>query len=507
MSIVNHVFIPKEDLMADQIPVWKTEWSSGKEEDSFIVYNPVDGTPYAKVMGSDSDGVKACVKASDKAFRKWKKLSPHERGKYCKQAAIALKDYAEEIARIETEEVGKPIDVSRADVRRCIEAFDFFGGLVGNIPSDLYELGVLNAEIYQEPFGVVAGIIPFNWPPLHTGAKIAPAVAAGNTIILKPGDQAPLSVMKIVEVVQTVFPENVVELVAGPGIKAGQVLTTDPLVKKISFTGSDNGGRAIIKQSADNLTPCVMELGGKNAFVAFDDCDIDRAVATAFEGAFYNNGEACTATSRILVDRKILQEFTDKFIAMMDNLVVGDGLDPKTSVGPVVTKAHMDKIMAFIDIGVKEGATLAKQVPVPSEGRMKNGYFVPPTLFTDVYTKMTIAQKEIFGPVTAIMPFDGEEEAIDIVNDTDFGLISVIFTESHPRAMRVTRALDCGCVYINNFYRLGAQCVPFGGNKASGFGRERCADTLLEFTRSKTVRIPSGLGDIPAWRHCMKKEN
>ena len=357
--------------MADQIPVWKTEWSSGKEEDSFIVYNPVDGTPYVKVMGSDSDGVKACVKASDEAFRKWKKLSPHERGKYCKQAAIALKDYAEEIARIETEEVGKPIDVSRADVRRCIEAFDFFGGLVGNIPSDLYELGVLNAEIYQEPFGVVAGIIPFNWPPLHTGAKIAPAVAAGNTIILKPGDQAPLSVMKIVEVVQTVFPENVVELVAGPGIKAGQVLTTDPLVKKISFTGSDNGGRAIIKQSADNLTPCVMELGGKNAFVAFDDCDIDRAVATAFEGAFYNNGEACTATSRILVDRKILQEFTDKFIAMMDNLVVGDGLDPKTSVGPVVTKAHMDKIMSFIDIGVKEGATLAKQVPVPSDGRMK----------------------------------------------------------------------------------------------------------------------------------------
>lgn len=485
------------------IPVWSTQWSTQKEEHRFTVYNPKDDTPYAVVQGCGPEEVDACVRACDEAYQTmWKKLSPHERGVYLKQASEALKPYAEEIARIETEEEGKPIDVSRADVRRCIEAFAFFGGIVGNLPSDLYELGPINAEIYYEPYGVVAGIVPFNWPPLHTGAKIAPALAAGNTVIIKPGDQAPLSVMKIVEVVQSVLPPHVLELVVGPGIEVGQALTQHKLVRRISFTGSDNGGRAVIKQSADNLTPCIMELGGKNAFIALADCDLDKAVKTAFEGAFFNCGEACTATSRILVDRAILEPFTEKFIQMMDRLVLGDGMDPNVNMGPMVTRAHQQKVLNYIDIGLKEGAVLARQLPVPAEGGMEKGYFVGPTLLTGVTRDMRVAREEIFGPVTCIMPFDGEEEAISIANDTDFGLITVVFTENHSRAMRVTRALDVGCVYINNFYRLGAQCVPFGGNKASGYGRERCAETLREFSRPKTVRIPSGLSEIPAWKPC-----
>lgn len=254
------------------IPVWSTKWSSQEEAHRFTVYNPKDGQPYGIVQGCGAEGVDACVRAADRAYhRVWKKLSPHERGSYLKKAAQALREQARLIAKIETEEVGKPLDVSNNDVRRCAEAFDFFGGLVGNLPSDFYELGAVNAEIFLEPYGVVAGIVPFNWPPLHAGAKIAPALAAGNTMVVKPGDQAPLAVMKIVEIVQSVLPENVLELVAGPGIEAGQVLTQHPLVKKISFTGSDNGGRAFIKQSADNLTPCIMELGGKNALIAFGD--------------------------------------------------------------------------------------------------------------------------------------------------------------------------------------------------------------------------------------------
>lgn len=489
--------------MSQQLSVWSTKWSTNDEAHRFTVYNPKNGLPYATVQGCGAEETDACVRACDTAFHKvWKVLSPHQRGVYLKKAAVALRDYAEEIALIETEEEGKPLDVSKNDVRRCIEAFEFFGGIVGNLPSDFYELGAINAEIYMEPFGVVAGIVPFNWPPLHTGAKIAPALAAGNTVIIKPGDQAPLSVMKIVEVVQSVLPEHVLELVVGPGIEVGQALTMHPLVRKISFTGSDNAGRAVIRQSANNLTPCVMELGGKNAFIALADCDLDKAVATAFEGAFYNNGEACTATSRILVDRSILEPFTQKFVALMDRLVVGDGLDPKVNIGPMVTKAHQQKVLSYIQTGVEEGATLLRQLPVPQDEALKDGYFVGPTLFTNVVSSMRIAQEEIFGPVTCIMPFDGEEEAIAIANDTDFGLIAVVFSESHPRALRVTRALDTGCVYINNFYRLGAQCVPFGGNKASGYGRERCAETLLEFSRPKTVRIPSGLSEIPVWKPC-----
>lgn len=487
------------------IPVWSTKWSSQEEAHRFTVYNPKDGQPYGIVQGCGAEGVDACVRAADRAYhRVWKKLSPHERGSYLKKAAQALREQARLIAKIETEEVGKPLDVSNNDVRRCAEAFDFFGGLVGNLPSDFYELGAVNAEIFLEPYGVVAGIVPFNWPPLHAGAKIAPALAAGNTMVVKPGDQAPLAVMKIVEIVQSVLPENVLELVAGPGIEAGQVLTQHPLVKKISFTGSDNGGRAVIKQSADNLTPCIMELGGKNALIAFGDCDLDRAVATAFEGAFYNNGEACTATSRLLVDRRIYQLFTEKFLRLMDRLVLGDGLDPRVNIGPMVTRAHQQKVLSYIETGKQEGAVLARQLPVPTDGGLENGYFVGPAVFTDVRRDMRIAREEIFGPVTCIIPFEDEEEAVSIANDTDFGLIAVVFTENHSRAMRVTRALDTGCVYINNFYRLGAQCVPFGGNKASGFGRERCAETLREFSRPKTVRIPSGLGEIPVWKPCQK---
>ncbi len=485
--------------MSETVPVYRTRWSTELEEHRFTVYRPATGEPYAVVQGGGVQEVDACVQAANQAFHSWRRLSPHQRGQYLKQAALALRDHAQEIARIETEEVGKPLEVSQADTRRCIEAFEFFGGLVGNLPSDFYELGAINAEVFLEPYGVVAGIIPFNWPPLHTGAKIAPALAAGNTMVVKPGDQAPLSIMKIVEVAQSVLPEGVLELVVGPGIETGQALTSHPLVKKISFTGSDRSGRAVIKQSADNLTPCVMELGGKNAFIALDDCDLEQAVLTAFEGAFYNNGEACTATSRILVDRKICETFTQRFMALMDQLVVGDGMDPRTHVGPMVTWQHQQKVLEYIQIGQQEGAILAKQAPLPTDPALKNGYFVPPTLFTGATRTMRIAREEIFGPVTCIIPFDGDEEAASIGNDTDFGLIAVIFSQSHPRAMRLARELDTGCVYINNFYRLGAQCVPFGGNKASGFGRERCADTLKEFSRPKTVRIPSGLGKIPTW--------
>lgn len=485
------------------IPVWSTPWSTEKEEHRFVVFNPKDDRPYAIVQGCGAAEVDACVRAADHAFHTvWKRLSPHERGVYLKQAATALRGQADLIARIETEEEGKPLDVSKNDVRRCAEAFDFFGGIVGNIPSDFYELGAINAEIYLEPFGVVAGVVPFNWPPLHAGAKIAPALAAGNTVVVKPGDQAPLAVMKIVEIIRTVLPEHVLELVVGPGLETGKALTEHPLVRKISFTGSDNAGRAVIRQSADNLTPCVMELGGKNAMIALADCALDKAVKTAFEGAFYNCGEACTATSRILVDRSIVDEFTRKFITLMDRLVLGDGLDPRVNMGPMVTRTHQQKVLSYIQLGQEEGAVLAHQLPVPQQDGMENGYFVGPTLFTQVNRDMRIACEEIFGPVACIMPFDGEEEAISIANDTDFGLIAVVFTENHSRAMRVTRALDVGCVYINNFYRLGAQCVPFGGNKASGYGRERCADTLLEFSRPKTVRIPSGLSEIPAWKPC-----
>lgn len=426
-------------------------------------------------------------------------LPPHQRGAYLKKAAAALAEHKEEIAQIETDEVGKPLHISRNDVRRCVEAFDFFGGLVGNLPSEFYELGPINASVVWEPFGVVAAIVPFNWPPLHTGAKLAPALAAGNTVVVKPGDQAPLAVMKIVEILRPVFPEGVLELVTGPGAETGIALTAHPLVRKISFTGSDRSGRAVVKQSADNLTPCIMELGGKNALVVMPGSNLEKAVPLAYEGAFYNNGEACTATSRILVHRSQYEEFARRLGEMGERTRLGPGDDPKTHIGPMVTKQHQKTVLDYIRVGVEEGAVISAQGKLPDAPELQNGYFVAPTLFTGVTREMRIAREEIFGPVVCMIPFDSEEEAISIANDTDFGLIAVVYSEDYAQAMRIARRLDVGCVYINNFYRLGAQCVPFGGNKASGFGRERCYETLREYSRPKAIRTPSGLGEIPVW--------
>lgn len=482
------------------VPVVRIPWSTDMPEHRFTVYNPTTGKALAQVQGCSAKEVDECVRAADKAFNDfWRWMLPHERGKLLKKVGDKLLENVEEIARIETEEVGKPLHISRADSRRCAEAFEFFGGLIGNLPTDMFELGPINAMVFAEPYGVVAGVIPFNWPPLHTGAKIAPALAAGNTIVVKPGDQAPLAIMKIVEIAQSVLPPNVLDIIVGPGIETGKALTAHPLVRKISFTGSDNSGRAVLKQAADNLTPCVMELGGKNAFIAMQGCDIDKAVPLAYEGAFYNNGEACTATSRMIVHRSQYKEFIDKMSDMVRRTRLGDGMEPETHLGPMVTKEHQQKVLEYIEIGKNEGAVIYAQGELPTDPRFEDGYFVKPTLFTEVTRDMRIAREEIFGPVACVIPYDTEEEAVSIANDTDFGLIAVVFTNDHGQAMRVARQLDMGAVYVNNFYRLGPQCVPFGGNKASGFGRERYYETLLEFSRTKTVRVPSGIGEIPVW--------
>ena len=486
--------------MKEKLPVWRTKWSSERVEDQYTVYNPATNEPIAIVQGSGPAEVDACVRAADKAFNEnWRWLSPHERGALLKKAAQAIRDHFEEIAQLETLEGGKPIYISRSDTRRCEEALDYFGGLIGNLPTDLFDLGSTYASILLEPYGVVAGIVPFNWPPLHFGAKIAPALAVGNTIVIKPGDQAPLAVMRIAELIQEVLPPDVLQIVAGPGAEAGITLTSHPLVRKVSFTGSSAAGKAVLKQVADNLTPCLMELGGKNNFIVLPDCDIDEVVAASHEGAFYNNGQACTATSRVIVHRSMYDSFVEKLAEFVRKTRVGDGADEKTHVGPLVNIQQQQRVLDYIKIGVEEGATIAAQAPLPADTRFKEGYFVPPTLFSNVRPDMRIAQEEIFGPVVCVIPYDDVEEAVKIANDTEYGLIAVVYSKNNENAWRIARQLDVGAVYINNFYRAGKNCVPFGGNKASGFGRERSIETLHEFGRSKTVKTLSGIGKIPMW--------
>ena len=280
-----------------------------------------------------------------------------------------------------------------------VGAFKYFAGIVDKLPSQFYDRGSMYCTVFHEPYGVCCGILPFNWPPIHTGGKLAPALAAGNTMILKPGEQAPLTVMKMVEILQTVLPENVVQAVPGLGSEVPQALITHPLVKMVSFTGSTAAGAAVAKAASESITHVVLELGGKNAFIVFDDADIENAVRDALEGALFNKGEACTAASRILVQRGVYDKFVQRLGEGVKKIRAGDGLKPETHVGPQVSRAQQKKVMEYIELGKKEGAKLVAQASLPSDEECKEGFFAPASLFSDVTEDMRIAQEEMFGTI------------------------------------------------------------------------------------------------------------
>jgi acyl-CoA reductase-like NAD-dependent aldehyde dehydrogenase len=348
-----------------------------------------------------------------------------------------------------------------------------------------------------EPYGVVGAIIPFNWPPIHTAGKVAPALAAGNAVVIKPPEQAPLAILRLVEIITEVLPDDIVQVVPG-GPDVGAALAAHPMIGKLSFTGAPTTGSAVIRAAADNLTPTLMELGGKNGLIVFDDADLDLAVAGAVEGGYFNQGEACSAASRIIVHRSHYDEVVARLVAATARLVVGDGADPATHVGPLVSAVQQRKVLDYIDIGIAEGARVASQAPVPTDPALAGGYYVAPTLFADVKPTMRIATEEIFGPVVVVIPFDDEQEAVDIANGTPYGLMAAVFTEDSRRALRVSRQLQAGIVFVNNYNRM-ITGLPFGGVGHSGYGREHALQTLAEYGYSKSIRMPSGIGTIPRW--------
>lgn len=474
-------------------------WSSNNPEDQFQVENPATGEVIAIIQGGGEKEIDEAVRAANNAFENgWRDSSPEERSFYMLKAADVLQEHLEEIASIETRENGKPLSQAKGDVLAMIGLFRYFGSLVDKIPGDYIDQGLLIDNVVSEPLGVVGAIIPFNWPPIHTGGKLAPALATGNTVVLKPGEQTPLTPIRIVELLQTVFPKDVVQVVPGAGAVAGSALTNHPLVRKISFTGSTNAGRAVLKNAANNITPALLELGGKNAFLVFDDADLDLAVNNAFEGGFYNQGESCTASSRVLVQKNIYEAFVTRLAEKVKTLKVGDGMKSDTHVGPLVTSAHQQKVQSYIDLGIKEGLTLAAQAELPTDAALKGGFYVRPTLFTDVPADSSLFVDEIFGPVVTVTVFETEEEAVALTNSSEYGLVCGIFTQDYEKAFRVARRVDVGMVIINSYNRR-SHGAPFGGAKHSGFGREHCIETMKEFTRLKNIRFPSGKGKERNW--------
>ena len=487
--------------MPDNTAIATYRWSSDRPEDRFPVENPATGQVITVVQGGGAPETGAAVQAAHRAFQDdWRWRTPAERAALLLRGADVLEAHADELAELVCLENGKPVaDARLHDVGFLVGIFRFFGSLADKLPGDFYDTGSVYASTVLEPAGVVGEIVPFNWPPIHAGGKIAPALAVGDTVVLKPSEQAPLTVIRIVELLNTVLPPDVLHVVPGTGAVAGQALVANPLVRMVSFTGSTSAGAAVARTAAANITPALLELGGKNAFIVYADADIDRAVRDALDGGFYNKGEACTAASRVLVHRDVHDAFVSALAAGVAALRVGNGADPGTHVGPVVTRAQQQKVLHYIRIGEADGAKIAAQAAWPADPALADGFFVPPTLFTGVTRDMRIATEEIFGPVVTVTVFETEDEAVAIANEPEYGLLAAVYTRDSERAFRTARRLDTGMVLINNYFR-GMLGTPFGGTKRSGYGREHAIATLQEFGYTKMIRFPSGTGTIPTWR-------
>ncbi|MBS0429444.1 MAG: aldehyde dehydrogenase [Proteobacteria bacterium] len=480
--------------------VLRSRWSSNEENHRFVVEESTTGRPLSVIQGGGHQEVDAAVRAAHAAFGEWRKLSGAERAKYLRKAAAVLAEEANDLARLLARENGKPArDALQGDLASLVWSFEFFAGQAERLSGSFSDGGDMYTATVREPYGVVAGILPFNWPPVHLGAKAAPALAAGNTIVFKPGEQAPLTAMRIVDILTDILPNDVIHIVPGRGPEVGIALTTHPLVRKISFTGSPGAGTAVLQAAAARHTPVLLELGGKNPVLVFEDADLDRVVADCVEASYFNKGEACTAASRLLVHASLAEAFIEKFSAAVKKLNVGCPLDPNTDVGPLVSRAQKDRVLAHIERAQADGATVAAQAKLPAAPENLDGFFVAPTILIGVAPHMAAFKEEIFGPVACVTTFASESEGVQLANGTDFGLVAAVYTRDQQRALRVAREIEAGIVYINNYRRRMAG-TPFGGTKASGYGREHSAQTMDEYSYSKALRIPSGSTEIrPTW--------
>lgn len=487
-------------------PLPRTEWGAFVDGGfvpvgdlpTFDVVEPSTATVMATVVSADDALVDRAVQSARAALPAWRDLSGRQRGAYLKQVAERIRAHADELGELVSRENGKPKrDALANDVAFSSNCFEFFAGLGDSLPGEIIDQGPIETRVIYEPYGVVACILPFNWPPIHFAKKGAPALITGNTVVIKPGEQAPLTVLRLVEIANEVLPPGVLNAV--PGLTAGAALAGHPGVERISFTGATATGRRVLETAAQNLTYATMELGGKNALMVFPDADLDLAVTVSIEAMFYNQGEACTSTARILVQDAVYDTFMEKFTAAATALVVGDGLDPRTDIGPMVDAKHRDRVLSYLQTALDEGARIVGQGSVPTAAPYTDGYWVPPTVLADVAPDSTVGQEEIFGPIALLMRYTTLDEAIEIANGTAYGLTAAMITRDEAAAWHIAQRLEAGMVFVNNYMRRSFLGSPFGGQKGSGFGRENAPETLHEFVRSKAVRFRSGRGEVPVW--------
>jgi len=458
----------------------------------FETVDPATGETLAEMALAREGDVDRSVAAARRAFNdgRWTGLAPRERMEILYRFAALIDAHAERLALLDTLDMGKPIaDMLGIDLPSCVETIRFMAEYV-----DKMEGSVTNTErdvmhfVLREPIGVVGAISPWNYPLLMAVWKIAPALAAGNTVVLKPAEQAPLSCLRLAELFgEAGGPDGVFNVINGPGEITGKALALHNDVDKITFTGSTATGKLITQYAGQsNLKKVGLECGGKSPQVFMGDlADIDRAVTAAINGIYANMGEVCNAASRLLVDRSIHDDFVQRFIESgRDAYVPGDPLDPETTLGPLVTAADQERVLGMIEGGRKAGAKLAFGGDAPN----RPGAYVNPTLFTGVTNEMEIAREEIFGPVASVIPFDGADDAVRIANDTIYGLTAGVWTRDIDQAMRLIREIQAGVIWVNCFDE-GDMTQPFGGYKQSGNARDKCVDSILSYTQTKSAWI------------------
>ena len=484
--------------MSDEIKTGKlfigNEWRDATGGATLDVVNPATEEVLTTVPSATEEDLDAAVAAARGALDgAWGKMSARARGQLLWKIGEALNERVEEVARLETLHNGKPIFESRyVDIPMCAEIFQYYAGWADKMTgSTIPSKGATFNFTLREPLGVIGAIVPFNFPLLLATWKIAPALACGNAIVVKPATQTPLTMLALAEICESVgLPPGALNVITGRGSSIGAAIVKHPGIDKVAFTGSTENGREIIRHSADNITKVSLELGGKSPNIVFDDADVDAAVRGAATGIFYGKGEVCAAGSRLLVHSGVKDQLMEKLTARAGKVKPGDPMHPKTKLGAISSKGQMESVLDYIEKGKADGAEVVAGGKRADIGTGK-GYFIEATVFDGVKHDHRISQEEIFGPVLATVAFDDEDEAIAYANGTQFGLAAGIWTNNVKRAHRVAARLRAGTVWVNTYNNYDT-AMPFGGYKKSGYGRELGAEALEQYTQVKSVIMDLG---------------
>ena len=468
------------------------EWVDAEDKGTFATVNPATGEVITEVASGQASDIDRAVEAAREAMmsKEWREMNPHKRSKLLWKLADAIEADADELATLETQDNGKPFFESRkVDMPSIAENFRYFAGMADKVQGATIPVAgpFLNYTL-REPVGVVGCITPWNFPLSLAAWKVAPALACGNAVVLKPAEQTPLTSLRLAELVAEVgFPAGVLNVVPGLGETAGAALVRHPGVDAIAFTGSTEVGKIIMREAAETLKKVSLELGGKSPNIVFADADVKSAVRGASTGIFYGKGEVCAAGSRVLVERPIYDDFVAAFSERAAKMTVGDPMDANTRLGAIVSEEQLERVMAYVEAGKTEGATLVTGGERTTVGG--KGNFITATVFSDVEAGMKIAQEEIFGPVAAVMPFEDMDDAIAMANETIYGLAAGVWTRDIGKAHRMARELKAGTVWVNTYNQYDS-ASPFGGYKQSGFGRDLGYEAALEkYTQVKSVWV------------------